>query len=617
MVRADTPCDAGEVKGKRRARAVRIASIVPQPRHISPQNHVRSQIMDMPTRQHRPEAPATSRPRRTCGAALVMLALWVAYAIWQQWGHWAEDLSALYIAGHLWQTGQIDLIYAAPPGFFGGAAPNGYRSWTELGITDKISFPYVYPPIWVVLIAPLTSDSRRRKASPMLSRCCSPDARRPRSCWPARLLQADHDAAVGSGRRSASSRSWPAHPVLRGTLAQSADDHRQLPDPPRLDQPRRRNRPVAAGAALALAAALKLTPAAFVLVFLIDRQYRAHRGLRRHRRRARAVSASRWRVPTCTSSFSQASGSPGHGPSERVNVSLLPALLAAGSALGLRAPLRSAKLPCHPATTFRAGSTAGLSTRRSRDPRGLPPRARDRSPARSVAASASSRCRSSSRSSARSAGFTTTCCRCFLLPGLFGLLSLRVATLLALAVAHPLATLQSSSRSTACPGRSRITSGSPAPPGSRSWSRSTCRQTPRRAPFCPCAPARLGYNPGQFANWGRTDAEKNRYQVDHDHRSRAHRHRTGLRVRLFRRTGLQGAARGRLPGHPGQLQPRHDHDRSRHGGCHLYRTDHPGNRRQDHRKGTPRRASADDGRADRPQHLAGARRYGCVGQVQG
>jgi carbamoyl-phosphate synthase large subunit len=40
------------------------------------------------------------------------------------------------------------------------------------------------------------------------------------------------------------------------------------------------------------------------------------------------------------------------------------------------------------------------------------------------------------------------------------------------------------------------------------------------------------------------------------------RHRPGLRVRLFRRPGLQGAEGRGLSGHPDQLQPGHDHDRS-------------------------------------------------------
>jgi carbamoyl-phosphate synthase large subunit len=43
---------------------------------------------------------------------------------------------------------------------------------------------------------------------------------------------------------------------------------------------------------------------------------------------------------------------------------------------------------------------------------------------------------------------------------------------------------------------------------------------------------------------------------------------------------------------------------------HLYRADHARGRGQDHREGTPRRAPAHDGRADRAEHLAGAGRNG-------
>jgi dipeptidyl aminopeptidase/acylaminoacyl peptidase len=72
-----------------------------------------------------------------------------------------------------------------------------------------------------------------------------------------------------------------------------------------------------------------------------------------------------------------------------------------------------------------------------------------------------------------------------------------------------------------------------------------------------------------------------------DHRRRPDRHRPGLRVRLFRRPGLQGAARRGLPRHPGELEPGHDHDRPRPGGRDLYRADHAGDRREDHRQGAP------------------------------
>ena len=60
---------------------------------------------------------------------------------------------------------------------------------------------------------------------------------------------------------------------------------------------------------------------------------------------------------------------------------------------------------------------------------------------------------------------------------------------------------------------------------------------------------------------GRPHAKAHRPQEHPDHRRRPDRHRPGLRVRLLRRPGLQGAARGGLSGHPRQQQPGDDHDR--------------------------------------------------------
>ena len=88
---------------------------------------------------------------------------------------------------------------------------------------------------------------------------------------------------------------------------------------------------------------------------------------------------------------------------------------------------------------------------------------------------------------------------------------------------------------------------------------------------------------------------------DPDHRRRPDRHRPGVRVRLLRRAGVQGAARGGLPRRPGQLQPGDDHDRPGDGRRDLHRADHLADGRADHREGAARRAAADDGRADRAQ----------------
>ena len=89
--------------------------------------------------------------------ALLFLALWSAATIVLQWDIWPEDLSALYIAGALWQQGQPDLIYATPFGFYGGTAAEWIPIQQQLGIYDLGSFPYVYPPLWAVLTAPLTA----------------------------------------------------------------------------------------------------------------------------------------------------------------------------------------------------------------------------------------------------------------------------------------------------------------------------------------------------------------------------------------------------------------------------------------------------------------------------
>ena len=119
----------------------------------------------------------------------------------------------------------------------------------------------------------------------------------------------------------------------------------------------------------------------------------------------------------------------------------------------------------------------------------------------------------------------------------------------------------------------------------------------------------------------RPDAQKNRHLHHPDHRRRPHRDRPGLRIRLFRHPGGEGAEGRGLPGRPGQFQSGDDHDRPGTGRCHLYRADHAGNRRQDHRKRTPRHsrrlcAAADHGRPDRAELRAVAPPSGHTRQVR-
>ena len=91
---------------------------------------------------------------------------------------------------------------------------------------------------------------------------------------------------------------------------------------------------------------------------------------------------------------------------------------------------------------------------------------------------------------------------------------------------------------------------------------SACSTTPRPAP-ARTTPATC--STCSTSSWTTPrkapDAPPRRHRVDPAHRLRADRDRPGLRVRLLGHPGLPGAAGGGLPGHPGQLEPGHDHDR--------------------------------------------------------
>ena len=83
-------------------------------------------------------------------------ALWW-FAIGLMTNTFPPDLSALYMAGHFYAEGSFDLIYAAPEGFFGGPPPAWEADIRELGWQDLDVVPYVYPPLWAAILAVLVS----------------------------------------------------------------------------------------------------------------------------------------------------------------------------------------------------------------------------------------------------------------------------------------------------------------------------------------------------------------------------------------------------------------------------------------------------------------------------
>lgn len=90
--------------------------------------------------------------------AAVLVALWAALTYAAHRGTWGADVAGLYFAAQAFGAGIADQVYAAGPDFVGYTPP---PAWAEaaaaLGHADAAIPPYLYPPLWVALAAPLTS----------------------------------------------------------------------------------------------------------------------------------------------------------------------------------------------------------------------------------------------------------------------------------------------------------------------------------------------------------------------------------------------------------------------------------------------------------------------------
>ena len=206
------------------------------------------------------------------GVALLCLAGFCALALKQFWGIFAPDLSALYMAGHLFATGQFDLIYAAPDTFFGGPPDEWLPLLPAIGLEGREVLPYVYPPLWAAVVAPLTEtvgpwaffkaatviEMATLVACVFLSwRICRKFAM-PLWMW---VLISTVLMASSVITFSALMHLQPQIIVLGLTML--AFERYSA------------GKPGTAGAVLGMAAMLKLAPAGLALIFLLDRNWRA------------------------------------------------------------------------------------------------------------------------------------------------------------------------------------------------------------------------------------------------------------------------------------------------------------------------------------------------------
>ncbi len=202
--------------------------------------------------------------------SIVLLASWAAITLSVNWGNWPPDLSAFYMAGHFWGTGQYDLIYAAPEKFFGPPVDSWTQEVARLGHPDEIFFPYIYPPIWAAVIAPLAK------------------ALSPTEFF--NLFYLIHIAMIAGAIFLAYRLIRPPVPLALwcviscglayfSLISSSALYHNQLQIMVTfliiLSLERYASGAlITAGIALGIAAAIKVTPAALGIIFLLDRSYR-------------------------------------------------------------------------------------------------------------------------------------------------------------------------------------------------------------------------------------------------------------------------------------------------------------------------------------------------------
>ena len=225
-------------------------------------------VSDLGDRSEQQITSQTMRLTVAC-ALLVIAAIMVLRGIWDGF---PPDLSAIYMAAHVYGAGLPELMYNAPPQFFNGVPPDWVPLLPELGLTDKPVLPYVYPPIWAVLLSPLTQAIGPYtffNTMAVIELTC--------------ML-----ASVGLCWRMARRFALPAWSwvlltlglMMTSVITFGAVMHLQ----PQIVvvflillafERYSSGKFALAGAVLGMAAALKLAPAALVLIFLLDRQWRS------------------------------------------------------------------------------------------------------------------------------------------------------------------------------------------------------------------------------------------------------------------------------------------------------------------------------------------------------
>ncbi|MEM7473023.1 MAG: glycosyltransferase family 87 protein [Pseudomonadota bacterium] len=186
---------------------------------------------------------------------------------------WPPDLAALYFAARLAHEGQLAEIYTAKEQIFSGNMPPSWADLaTRLGHPDQTAYPYIYPPFWARVFAPLVG-------------ALAPFAFF-KAVFAVQLVLLI--GAILATRQIMSAQTIPASLwalICAATLAVSTIGFGALVQ----NQPQitvtclvvfsllrlKQGGAVSAGLLLALAAAIKLTPILLLLLFAVEREWRA------------------------------------------------------------------------------------------------------------------------------------------------------------------------------------------------------------------------------------------------------------------------------------------------------------------------------------------------------
>ncbi len=106
------------------------------------------------TPPHGPAAPGLGR----FALAIALLVIWAAVTARLAATLGGEDLAALYIAGQMWAEVGPEGIYAFDAAdFYTTEDPRWLVRAEALGLNEIDIFPYVYPPVWAALLAPIAT----------------------------------------------------------------------------------------------------------------------------------------------------------------------------------------------------------------------------------------------------------------------------------------------------------------------------------------------------------------------------------------------------------------------------------------------------------------------------